>query len=103
MADLKSIMNLEWVQRALDPKTPEMNGKTVFTQSSEYQGKEILYPTIRMIEGKLMDLGDKAMDFAIEKGDFITLDSPEEANKLGQMLSDLINARRKVNKPLYED
>jgi len=56
-----------------------------------------------MIEGKLMDLGDKAMDFAIEKGDFITLDSPEEANKLGQMLSDLINARRKVNKPLYED
>ena len=103
MADLKSIMNLEWVQRALDPKTPEMNGKTVFTQSSEYQGKEILYPTIRMIEGKLMDLGDKAMDFAIEKGDFITLDSPEEANKLGQMLSDLINATRKVNRPLYED
>jgi len=103
MADLKSIMNLEWVQRALDPKTPEMNGKTVFTQSSEYQGKEILYPTIRMIEGKLMDLGDKAMDFAIEKGDFITLDSPEEANKLGQMLSDLINVTRKVNRPLYED
>jgi len=103
MADLKSIMNLEWVKRALDPKTPEMNGKTVFTQSSEYQGKEILYPTIRMIEGKLMDLGDKAMDFAIEKGDFITLDSPEEANKLGQMLSDLINATRKVNRPLYED
>ena len=71
MSDLKSIMNLEWVQRALDPKTPEMNGKTVFTQSNEYEGKEILYPTIRMIEGKLVDLGDKVMGYAIEKGDFI--------------------------------
>ena len=79
-------MNLEWVQRALDPKTPEMNGKTVFTQSNEYEGKEILYPTIRMIEGKLVDLGDKAMGYAIEKGDFIALDSPEEATSLVKCL-----------------
>ena len=56
-----------------------------------------------MIEGELVDLGDKAMNYAIEKGDFITVDNPEEATKLSKMLSDLINARRKVNKPLYED
>lgn len=101
--NFNNLLELDWVKRALDPSTPTLNGKSIFTQSNEYQGKEILYPTIRMIEGKLVDLGDKAMEYAIQKGDYVSFDTPEQANVVAKMLSEAAGMARLTNKPLYED
>ena len=100
--NFNNLLQLDWVKRALDPSTPTMNGKTIFTQSNEYQGKEILYPTIRMIGGKLVDLGDKAIKYAIEKGDYVAFDTPEQASVVAKMLSEAAGMARLTNKPLYE-
>ena len=101
--NFNNLLQLDWVKRALDPSTPTLDGKSIFTQSNEYQGKEILYPTIRMIEGKLVDLGDKAMEYAIQKGDYVSFDTPEQANVVAKMISEAAGMARLTNKPLYED
>ena len=101
--NFNNLLQLDWVKRALDPSTPTLDGKSIFTQSNEYQGKEILYPTIRMIEGKLVDLGGKAMEYAIQKGDYVSFDTPEQANVVAKMLSEAAGMARLTNKPLYED
>ena len=94
----------EWIKRALDPSTPTTEAmETVRTGSSEYKGKEILFPTIRMIDGKLVDLGEKAMDVAIEKGDFIEFNTPEEAEIFSKNLSKMIDNARNTNKRIRND
>jgi len=100
--DIEAILKPDWVKRALDPNTPTINNKSVFTTSNQYKGKEILYPTIRLIKGKLVDLGDTAMDYAIEKGDYLEFDSPEEATSASIFISDTIDKMRRPNKPLYD-
>ena len=89
--------NRAWINRALNPETPTTEAKeTVKTRSSEVNGQEILYPTIRMINGHLKKLGDQeALEIALEKKDFIKFNSPNEANNFSKYLSDLINRRRK--------
>ena len=50
----------KWMERALDPNSPmTKDNESVRTASSEYRGKEILYPTIRMIDGELKKLSPK--------------------------------------------
>jgi hypothetical protein len=94
----------EWIKRALDPSTPTTEAmETVRTASGEYQGKEILFPTIRMIEGKLINLGEKAMDYAIEKGDFISFNTPDEAKAFSTGLSSMIDLARNTNKAIRYD
>ena len=94
----------EWIKRALNPSTPTTEAmETVKTESREYQGKEILFPTIRMINGKLINLGEKAMDYAIEKGDFITFNTPQEANAFSIGLSNMIDMARNTNKKIRYD
>jgi len=94
----------EWIKRALDPSTPTTEAmETVKTASGEYQGKEILFPTIRMIEGKLINLGEKAMDYAIEKGDFISFNTPDEAKAFSTGLSSMIDLARNTNKAIRYD
>ena len=94
----------EWIKRALNPSTPTTEAmETVKTESREYQGKEILFPTIRMINGKLINLGKKAMDYAIEKGDFITFNTPQEANAFSIGLSNMIDMARNTNKKIRYD
>jgi uncharacterized protein YaaR (DUF327 family) len=96
--------NREWIKRALDPSTPTTEAmETVKTGSGEYQGKEILFPTIRMINGKLINLGEKAMDYAIEKGDFITFNTPQEADAFSIGLSNMIDMARNTNKKIRYD
>ena len=93
-----------WIKRALDPSTPTTKAmETVRTGSSEYKGKEILFPTIRLIDGKLVNLGKKAMDVAIEKGDFIEFDTPEEAEIFSKNLSKMIDNARNTNKKIRND
>ena len=94
----------EWIKRALNPSTPTTEAmETVKTESREYQGKEILFPTIRMINGKLINLGEKAMDYAIEKEDFITFNTPEEADAFSIGLSNMIDMARNTNKKIRYD
>ena len=90
MADL--IDTPAWLRRALDPSTPTTEAReSIKTISND--GK--LFPTIRMINGKLKKLSDReAYNMAIDKGDFIQFDSDEQATKFSIMLSDMISERR---------
>ena len=105
MADIDSLMSKPWFARAVDPKTPTLTIEggagmplgqaTVQTMSSEYNGKEILYPTIRMIDGELKKLNEKtAKDLAIEKGDFVEYDTPELATQASKEISNYIGFAR---------
>ena len=90
-----------WLQRALDPTTPTTeNEESIRTTSVD--GK--LFPTIRMIEGKLVKLSlEEAYKMAIEKGDFIQFKSDEEADAFSQRLSNIISSKRKQQpKEMYE-
>ena len=85
-----------WQKRALDPDSPTTkDNETVRTTSSEYRGKEILYPTIRMIDGKLKKLSDKeAKQYALVKNDYIEFVSPNQAEAWSKSFSNLINDTR---------
>ena len=101
---MHDIGKYKWVKRALDKRTPTTkNNETVRTASSHYKGKEILYPTIRMIDGKLKKLSNKsvdgraseAMQHALIKGDYIEFVSPNQATAWSKSFSKLINDVRK--------
>jgi len=104
MTELDMSYDREWIKRALDPSTPTTEAmETVKTASGEYKGKEILFPTIRMIGGELINLGEKAMDYAIEKGDFISFNTPDEAKAFSTGLSSMIDLARNTNKEIRYD
>lgn len=86
---------------ALNPDTPTLNNQTVRTESAELDGKEVLYPTIRMIEGKLVELRSVGLDpleYAIKQNDYITFDTPKEAIDFSKYLSKMIGLSRNTNK-----
>ncbi len=85
-----------WMARALDPSTPTLNNQTVRTASTEYQGKEILYPTIRMgADGKLKKLSEAdAYWSALKNRDYFTFNTPDEATAFSKRLSNLIRRSR---------
>ena len=85
-----------WLKRALDPSTPTTQAKES-VRTASHEGK--LYPTIRMIDGKLTKLSDdEAYDMAMEKGDYIQFKNDTEATKFSVMLSKMIGKRRSVLK-----
>jgi hypothetical protein len=79
-----------WAQRAIDH--PEMHTKlnqSVYTASGEYNGKEILFPTVRARGAGLETLTfDAAKREAIQRGDFLEFDNPEEATAWGKAFSE---------------
>ena len=80
----EALMSKSWAIRASDPETPtlKLNGDeaTVQTMNSEYEGREILYPTIRMVDGELKKFDEKtAKEIAIEKGDYVEYATRDEA------------------------
>ena len=83
-----------WARRALDPNTPMTEAReTVRTFS--YDGR--LFPLIRMVNGKLVDMQDnpgKAYQISIDKGDYIQFDSEEEATAFSKKLSNMIDRKR---------
>jgi hypothetical protein len=110
----EALMSKSWAIRASDPTTPTLKVKgksphvddeaTVQTMNSEYEGKEILYPTIRMIDGELQKLKpDTAFDMAIEKGDYVEYATREEAENASKKLSEHIGKERKNWKEFTED
>ena len=92
-----------WASRALDPKTPvlrdEVTGdiKTVRTMSINYEGKEILFPMIRMKGKKLVELTkDEAVAEALNKKDYISFNTPAEATEWSKNFSQTVNDLRGV-------
>ena len=81
-----------WARRALDPDTPMTEAReTVRTMSMDNR----LFPTIRMIGGKLVKLKpEQAYDMSIERGDFIQFDSEAEATAFSKKLSKMIDRKR---------
>ena len=81
-----------WARRALDPDTPMTEAReTVRTMSIDNR----LFPTIRMIGGKLVKLKpEQAYDMSIERGDYIQCDSDAEATAFSKKLSKMIDRKR---------
>jgi len=85
-----------WLTRALNPSTAMTNqSETVRTTSMEYNGKEILFPTIRMINGKLERFTPRAaFELALRNRDYIVYDTPDQATAGSKMISGLIAKAR---------
>jgi len=85
-----------WLLRALDPSTSTTEGnETVRTTSSDVDGTEILYPTIRLIDGVLTRLSpQQAFQKAMEMQDFIVTQGVEDAARLSKRISSLIGMSR---------
>jgi len=81
-----------WARRALDPDTPMTEAReTVRTMSMDNR----LFPTIRMIGGKLVKLKpEQAYDMSIERGDYIQFNSEAEATAFSKKLSKMIDRKR---------
>ena len=104
---LSMVEDKAWFQRATQPGGELYKGKhTLLTRSSSDGQKEYLYPTIREVDGKLVDLGDKAFDVAIEKKDFLVFEGKnkeKQATEVSKKISDLIMPMRELNKKMTED
>jgi len=92
MADINDLP--AWALRALDPNTPMTEAReTVRTMSMDNR----LFPTIRMIDGKLTKLKpNDAYDMAVEKGDFIQFESDAAADAFSKRLSNMIRNKRSI-------
>lgn len=99
MADpvtFEQLSRLPWFRRAIDPSSPTTQAnESVRTASQQVGDKEILFPTIRMINGQLVKFSiDEAREIAIENNDFLTFDSPESATEASKFISDLLGRVR---------
>ena len=79
-----------WLRRALRKDTPATkDNETMRTESATVDGGvDILYPTVRMVDGKLKKLSsDEAYETAIAKRDFVVTKSTRQATALSKRLS----------------
>ena len=89
----------EWAYRALRPDSPiTEGGESVRTASSEVDGRHLLYPTLRLEDGKLRrydHIGpyNEALMLAMDKGDYIEFDTEEEATAWSKKFSDRLGRR----------
>tara|TARA_R110002012_G_scaffold320681_1_gene544996 strand:- start:1141 stop:1686 length:546 start_codon:yes stop_codon:yes gene_type:complete len=96
----------DWANRALDPKTPVLEDKetgelqTVKTMSREVQGKEYLFPTIRLVGKELKKYDEEeALSIALKKKDYIMFDTPEEATEWSKNFSSQVQKLRNLQQP----
>ena len=103
---INMVEDKSWFKRATQPGGDKYKGKhTLLTASSGDGTKEYLYPTIREVDGKLVDLGDKAFDVAMQKKDYIVFEGDnrtEKATEVSKKISDLIIPMRQMNKQMTE-
>ena len=85
----------EWILRALlHPELHTVENESVQTASGEYEGKEILFPTIRARGPGLERLSvEQAMREAISRKDFITFDTPAQATAWSTAFSSELGRR----------
>ena len=100
MVDKNKFMQTSWFQRASDKSTPTTKAnQTIFTSSFEQDGVIYLVPTIRMNdEGKLFQ-PENPLQYALDKGDFLTgFKTEDEATKFSNMISGMVGMNRNENK-----
>lgn len=90
-----------WLQRALDPSTPTTeDNETIRSVHEKVDGNWVIYPSIRMIDGKLKKFEreemNKAYNMAMDKKDYIVVPArnSEEARAYSRAISDEISKRR---------
>jgi hypothetical protein len=97
---LRGFKSFSWMEDALNPnKAAHPTAGAAHTMSSNVDGKEYLYPTVRANkEGTLQQYSPvDAQKLAIENDDFLSFDSPESATAWSKDFSEQIgNARRPV-------
>lgn len=84
MAILKTNASKTFVQRILRPNDfptlPHANGIATHRMAwGESDGKYVAFPTVLYDGKQLVDYGDRAFPQAMQSGNFIEFDSPEEA------------------------
>jgi hypothetical protein len=104
MADKSKFEQMAWFKRAIDKSIPTTEAnETIRTASFEQDGVIYLVPTIRLIDGQLTKIKDP-LNFALEKGDFLTgFKTEKEAEDFSKTLSNLVDMKRKENKPIRYD
>lgn len=85
-----------WLRRALNKNTPTTeDNETMRTASRQVGNHEILFPTIRMIDGKLKKLSNEdAFQMSIRKKDFVVTKGPKAATLLSKRLSKMVGKAR---------
>ena len=79
-----------WFQRAVNNPKRTKDQKSVFTLTIEQDGKHLVIPTVRLDEksGELYEMSpNEAIASSLEKRDFITADSAEEAEFISRGFS----------------
>ncbi len=104
MVDKSKFEQMAWFKRAIDKSIPTTEAnETIRTASFEQDGVIYLVPTIRLIDGQLTKIKDP-LNFALEKGDFLTgFKTEKEAEDFSKTLSNLVDMKRKENKPIRYD
>jgi len=90
----------DWVKRALDPSSPVQENddgsiSSVRTESSEVNGKILLYPTLRKQGEKLVKSG---LGDALKKEDYMTFNTEDDATAYSKHLSNQIFGMRNLQK-----
>lgn len=86
-----------WLKRAISRASPRTkDNETVRTMSFEINGKEIIVPTIRLVEGKLKKYKPQdALEEALRRRDYIVTDNPSKATDISKAISSYIDSKRR--------
>ena len=91
-------MQKDWYKRASNPMTPTLNNQTIRTAVEYMDEKEQtigLFPTVRLIDGNLKKLPiEQALKMALEKGDYVKVDSFDEGIAASKSLSSQVAKER---------
>ena len=79
-----------WMKRAKDPNNPSLGNASIKTRSQEVDGREVLYPTIRMQkDGTLKEYTDEeALKIALANKDYLLFTDDKKATEFAIHLSD---------------
>ena len=93
-------MQMPWFERAADKSMPTTEAnETVRTASFEQDGVIYLVPTIRMNDDGKLFRPENPLQYAIDRGDFLTgFETEGEAKDFSQMISTMIGMNRSENK-----
>ena len=100
MVDKNKFMQMPWFERAADKSMPTTEAnETVRTGSFEQDGVIYLVPTIRMNDDGKLFRPENPLQYAIDRGDFLTgFETEGEAKDFSQMISTMIGMNRSENK-----
>ena len=91
-------MQKDWYKRASNPLTPTLNNQTIRTAVEYMDEKEQtigLFPTVRLIDGNLKKLPvEQARKMAVDKGDYVKVDSFDEGIAASKALSSQVAKER---------